>query len=282
MSELASEPKELNAGPSAGVSGPLYATGGPRGRVGRAIAPPVVVGIGVLTLWEALTHSGVVSAFFLPSPADVVRQFAGGLAHDGMIDYAGRTLAESAAGSGLGLAVALPLAYLVAHSRVAAAGLEPYLAASQALPAVALAPLLALWLGYGVLPIAVLCALLVFFPVFVATTVGLRLLDRDVLDAARVDGANRGRLFLHIEVPLALASTLSGVRNGVTLSITGAVVGEFVMGGNGLGELLSVQRDSADTAGLFATLLMLALLAAALYGAIRLIERMLIDGGVAP
>lgn len=264
------------------MSGHVYGGLGPRGRVGRAIAPPAVVGVVVLALWEALTRSGVVSAFFLPGPGHVVRQFADSVVHGGLLDYAGRTLAEAAAGSGLGLAVALPLAYLVAHSAIAAAALEPYLAASQALPAVALAPLLALWLGYGVLPIAVLCALLVFFPVFIATTVGLRLLDPDVLDAARVDGADRGRLFIHIEAPLALASTLAGVRNGLTLSITGAVVGEFVMGGNGLGELLSVQRQAADTTGLFATLLMLGLLAAVLYGAIRLLERILIDGGVAP
>ncbi len=78
----------------------------------------------------------------------------------------------------------------------------------------------------------------------------------------------------YIELPLALPSVLAGVRNGLTLSITGAVVGEFVMGGDGLGQLLSVQRQEADTIGLFSTLVMLGLLAAVLYGMVRLVERL--------
>ncbi len=241
-------------------------------RRGSALAAPIGLGVAILALWVLLHGSGAVSAFFLPAPEGLVRQFWHDLAHGSLLDYTAVTLKEAAAGSAIGIGVALPLAHLIAHSRIAAAALEPYLAASQALPAVALAPLLALWLGYGLLPIALLCALLVFFPILVAAVLGLRSLDPDVLDAARVDGVDRWRMLLHIEFPLALPSVLAGVRTGLTLSITGAVVGEFVMGGNGLGELLSVQRQATDTTGLFATLLMLALLAAGLYGLIRLLE----------
>ncbi|MDT3399854.1 ABC transporter permease subunit [Streptomyces sp. B1866] len=181
---------------------------------------------------------------------------------------------EAMAGSGMGVGAALPLGYLIARSRLAAAALQPYVAASQAVPAVAVAPLLTLWLGYGLLPIAVLCALLVFFPVLVNTVLGLRTLDADVLNAARVDGVGGWGLLWHIELPLALPSILAGVRGGLTLSVTGAVVGEFVVGGEGLGQLLSVQRGEADTIGLFSTLVMLALLAAVLYGVVRVAERL--------
>ncbi|MEE4582445.1 ABC transporter permease [Streptomyces antimycoticus] len=181
---------------------------------------------------------------------------------------------EALAGSGIGIGVALPLGYLIARSELAAAALQPYVAASQAMPAVALAPLLALWIGYGLLPIAVLCALLVFFPILVNTVLGLRSLDPDVMGAARVDGVGWWGMLWYIELPLALPSVLAGVRNGLTLSITGAVVGEFVMGGDGLGQLLSVQRQEADTIGLFSTLVMLGLLAAVLYGMVRLVERL--------
>ncbi|MFF5106422.1 riboflavin ABC transporter permease RibX [Streptomyces sp. NPDC000134] len=182
-------------------------------------------------------------------------------------------MTESIAGSALGLAVALPLAYLIARNRVAAAALQPYVAASQAVPAVALAPLLALWFGYGLLPIAVLCALLVFFPILVSTVLGLRQIDPDIMNAARVDGVGRAQMLRYIEWPLALPGTLAGIRAGLTLSITGAVVGEFVVGGDGLGQLLTVQRSEADTVGLFATLLVLTLLAACLYGLMLLLER---------
>ena len=101
--------------------------------------------------------------------------------------------------------------------------------------AVAIAPLLALWLGYGYLPIVVLCAVMVFFPISLTTAFGVTHIDPDIRDAARLDGAHRWSLLREIEYPLALPAILTGLRNGVTLSMTGAVVGEFVLGGRGLG-----------------------------------------------
>ncbi len=155
--------------------------------------------------------------------------------------------------------------------------LEPYLAASQAVPAVALAPLLVLLLGYGLLPVAALCALIVFFPAAVNTTLGFRTIDRDVLDAARIDGAGRWALLRHIEAPLAIPSILAGLRASLTLAVTGAVVGEFVLGDQGLGGLLTIARGNFDAPLVFATLIALALMAITLYGLARLIERLIIS-----
>ncbi|AKJ10266.1 ABC transporter permease [Streptomyces incarnatus] len=235
--------------------------------------PPVVFGVLLLGTWEAVTRTGAVAPFFLPAPGTVAQAFGEAVTDGDLLEYTWQTVVESAAGSGLGVAVALPLGYLVARSTLASRTLQPYIAASQAVPAVAIAPLLALWAGYGLLPIAILCALLVFFPMLVNTVLGLRELDRDVLNAARVDGVGRWGMLRHIEFPLALPSILAGVRTGCTLSITGAVVGEFVMGGEGLGQLLAVQRGQADTTGLFVTLLTLVLLAAVTHGTVRLAER---------
>jgi NitT/TauT family transport system permease protein len=125
-----------------------------------------------------------------------------------------------------------------------------------------------------VTPRLAICALVVFFPLVVTTTLGLRSLDREVLDAARVEGAGRWALFRQIELPLALPSILAGLRTSLTLSITGAVVGDFVLGGEeGLGGLLIGFSAAFDSAGVFATLLLLALLAALYYGLARLAER---------
>lgn len=240
----------------------------------RGVLPPLVFGVLLLVVWDTVTRTGAVAEFYLPAPLDLARHFLDDVFHGDLVDYTKETVWEALAGSGIGIGVALPLGYLIARSEIAAAALQPYVAASQAMPAVALAPLLALWIGYGLLPIAVLCALLVFFPIIVNTVLGLRSLDPDVMGAARVDGVGWWGMLWYIELPLALPSVLAGVRNGLTLSITGAVVGEFVMGGDGLGQLLSVQRQEADTIGLFSTLVMLGLLAAVLYGAVRLVERL--------
>lgn len=248
---------------------------GPVVRRLSVVLPPVLLGVVLLAAWQFVRSTGMVSAFFLPGPVTVLRGFVQAVEHDSLLGYTRQTLVESLAGSGIGIAVALPLGYLIARSRWSALALQPYIAASQAVPAVALAPLLALWIGYGLLPIAILCALLVFFPMLVNTVLGLRLLDTEVLNAARVDGVGRWGMLRYIEFPLALPSVLTGVRTGFTLSITGAVVGEFVMGGDGLGQLLAVQRSEADSVGLFVTLLMLTILAAGTYGLMRLLERYL-------
>ncbi|QDB79188.1 ABC transporter permease [Georgenia sp. 311] len=240
---------------------------------------PFAVGAAVLLVWEAVSRAGLVPAFFLPAPTAVAARLWTELTAGGLLGYTATTLTEALLGSVLGATVALPLGYLIARNRWAAAGLQPYVAASQALPAVALAPLLVIWVGYGLLPIVLLCALLVFFPILLATILGLRTLDPEVVDAARLDGAHGWSMVRHIEAPMALPTLLTGLRNGVTLSVTGAVVGEFVMGGRGLGMVLSVQSNSADTTGLFATLVVLAALAVGMYTLLRVVERLAVREG---
>jgi putative riboflavin transport system permease protein len=247
----------------------------------RAAAPALLLGVAILALWQLVTASRAISAYYLPAPADVLQTWLRGVGLSGssshttplLLRYGLTTLMESVAGFLLGTAIAIPLGYGIARSQALARALQPYMAAMQALPAVALAPLLTLWLGYDSPPVIALCALIVFFPMVVNTALGLRTLDRDVLDAARVAGADRWTLFRFIEFPLALPSILAGLRVGLTLSITGAVVGEFVVGDQGLGGLLMIASYQSDKPLVFATLLTLSLLAAILYGMARLTER---------
>jgi NitT/TauT family transport system permease protein len=234
---------------------------------------PISVGGALLLLWEVTARLALVPAFVLPAPEAVAGTLWALLADGEIPRYAGWTLIESLTGFALGAAIALPAGYAVARGRWTARAIQPYLAASQALPAVALAPLLLVWLGAGLAATTVLCALIVFFPAYITTTLGLRALDRDVLDAARVDGASGWTLFASVEWPLALPAVLAGLRTSLTLSITGAVVGDFVAGGNGLGYLLEFEAGQLDTRAIFAILIVLALLAAALYGLARLAER---------
>ncbi len=243
--------------------------------LGWVVLPPLVLGLLAVALWSALVRAGVVAAYLLPPPSEVLRVFWQSVTNGLLWQYARSTLAESLEGFVVGSLVGLTTGYSISRSRLAARMLEPYLAASQAMPAIALAPLLVLWLGYGTTPIVVLCALIVFFPVHVNTALGIRTLDQEILDAARVDGAGGWSLLRHFELPLAMPSILAGMRNGLTLSITGAVVGEFVIGDRGLGGLLTIARGNFNTPLVFATLLTLAIMAAVFYGLGRLIERRL-------
>lgn len=225
----------------------------------------MILGAIILLAWHLTLKFELVRPTLLPPPAKVFSRLQDDLAAGILTSYAAVTLQEALLGCLVGVLVAIPLGILMQRNRLAEAAISPYLAASQAIPAIAIAPLLVLWVGYGMRAIVVLCALLVFFPVTIATTLGLRQIESDLIEAARLDGAHGWSLLTQIEAPLARRTVLAGLRNGFTLSITGAVVGEFVMGGQGLGMLLTVQANSSDTVGLFATLIVLAALAIVVY-----------------
>lgn len=224
----------------------------------------------VVIAWQIA--SGFINPFLLPAPLDVTRRVVSDLASGQLTPYIVQTLSAALSGAALGAAAGIPLGYLIAVSRVVRRSISPWVAASQAIPAIALAPLLVMWVGYGMTPIILLCALMVFFPIVLTTHLGVRDIDRDIIDAARLDGASGWRMVRYLKAPLAAPAILTGLKGGLTLSITGAVVGEFVMGGKGLGLLLTVYRDSADTEGLFAVLIVLCTLAAILYALIAAIE----------
>lgn len=237
----------------------------------REFAAPAALGGLLIVGW--LVTAGAKASPLLPGPGEVLSRLAGFIIDPTYWSYLGTTVLEAFGGALLGTAVALPMASLIHRSRWAAAAINPFLGATQAIPAVAIAPLLVLWIGYGLIPVIVLCALIVFFPILISTVIGLRHVDADVVDAARMDGAGGWQLLTQVEFPMALASVLGGVRNGVTLSVTGAIVGEMVMGGGGLGTVLTVQRDSVDTAGMIATVIVLALIASSAYSLIHHWER---------
>lgn len=237
-----------------------------------AAAPWLFAGL-LLVGWGLVVALAAPPAYLLPAPGAVLDRLVAGAGSQRFLGATWSTFGEAVGGSALGAAVALPLAIGIHRSRLLNAAITPFLGATQAIPAIALAPLLAIWVGYGIGPIILLCALMVFFPILVSSVVGLRHVDHLVVDAARMDGAGSLALLRHVELPLALPNILAGLRNGFALSVTGAVVGEMVMGGDGLGQLLTVQRDSVDTAGMVATIAVLCAMASGLYVLIHLVER---------
>lgn len=234
---------------------------------------PLSLAVAILALWWIGTAVRPVEAWVFPTPHAFFTRLLQLLGQQWMWERIGVTAGEALVGAVLGTLVALPLAWGIFYSEFVRAAVEPFLGATQAIPAIAIAPLLVLWMGNGFTPIVTLCALITFFPVLVSTTVGLRQMDPDVLDAAALDGASGWAMLRYIEAPLAAPAMLAGIRNGFALSVTGAIVGEMVMGGAGLGQVLTQQRHNLDTAGMFVTVFVLAALAMSLYGLIYRVER---------
>ena len=187
------------------------------------------------------------------------------------------TLVEVALGFAVGAGCALVVGYALARSAFVERVLSPYLVAAQATPILALAPLIALWFGPGLLGKVVICALIVFFPVAVATMVGIRSVDARLLELGRSLRATRRQVLTTLEIPAALPSILGGMRVGVTLAVVGAIVGEWAGAERGLGVLINLARGSLfDIPLMFATLLTIALVGIALYLVVVLIERRLV------
>lgn len=239
------------------------------------LLPPIIVAVLLLLAWYLGSAYGRVPSLILPAPGDVLASLRDNLSNGLFLSNALVTIQESVFGFLLAVLIALPLGYGLAKSRLIAAAIHPYLAAAQAIPAIVIAPLLGLWLGYGSLPNLVLCMLIVLFPMVITTVLGLQTIDPAITDAARLDGAAGWSLLAHIEFPLSLPAVLAGVRTSLTLSITGALVGEFVNNSPaGLGYLVQLGKNQYDLPLLFATLVVLGVLAALYFGVSWLLVRL--------
>jgi NitT/TauT family transport system permease protein len=239
------------------------------------MAGGLAVAAGVLA-WAALAALRVIPAYMLPSPAEVAAE-AWRMSAKGLLwPSVAATLDEALLGFALAFAVAALLAYPLAKSRLVASVLSPYVAAMQAMPILALAPILVVWFGLGLLAKTLICAIIVFFPMLVNMAVGLRTVDRSVVESAATEGAGAWAILLRIEVPLALRTILAGVRMGLTLSMTGAVVAEFVASSSGLGYLMLVARSEYDAPMLFVAALSMVALAVAGYLLVGALERLLV------
>ncbi|HEX7734874.1 MAG TPA: ABC transporter permease [Ktedonobacteraceae bacterium] len=239
------------------------------------VLPPLILGLVLLIGWYSGTSSGVVPVYQLPTIASVGSALWDGLTSGLFLSNAWVTLQESLGGFLIAVVIGLPVAYGLARWRPFAATVQPYLAAGQAVPAIVIAPFLELWLGYDLGPKLAICFLVVFFALVITSAYGFQSIDRSLMDAARVEGASFWPMLTRIEFPLALPAIMAAVRTGLTLSITGALVGEFVAGGSdGLGALVEYAKSQYDLAQMFALVIILALLAALLYGITRGLTRL--------
>jgi len=239
---------------------------------------PVVASLVVFVLaWQLIVFVTGYPSFILPGPYTVAERFIRAWSDGMMWPHTQTTLVEVLLGFAIGASIGLVTGIGLARSRLAERLLSPYLVAAQATPILALAPLIVLWFGSGLPSKLVICTLIVFFPVAVATMVGIRSVDPRLLEMARSFRATEWQTITRVEVPAALPAILGGLRVGITLAVIGAIVGEWAGGETGLGVLINIARGSLfDIPLMFATLLTLALVGVSLYLVMVLIERRLV------
>lgn len=250
-----------------------------RGGGGRVRFAWLGLPLGLLLLlagWHLLVVVGGYQPFTLPGPGLVAARFVTALGSGLLLAHTAVTLLEALAGFGLALLVSLVLGYMLAHTPWLERAVAPLLAAVQAVPIVAVAPLMILWFGTGLQAKILVAALITFFPMLLSTIAALRSVPRELREMALISGADRWQMLRYVEAPLALPVLFAGVRTGLALATTGAVVGEFVAGRDGLGALINIARGIFDTPLIFVALLMLAGITLTLYVLVTLLERALV------
>jgi NitT/TauT family transport system permease protein len=230
-----------------------------------------------LLIWRTIVYVGDFPPFILPTPGLVGERFLKALSDGTLFRHSLVTLGEVMAGLGLGVSTATILGYSLAKSRSLERFLSPYIVASQSIPIVAIAPLLVIWFGSGIFSKVLICSLIVFFPVLINTIVGMRSVPEELRELMKSLQASRWQTLRYLEFPAALPVFFGGLRIGATLSVIGAVVGEFVGADRGLGFLINQARGVYDTALVFVAVFTLIAMALSLYGFVALLESRLLS-----
>jgi ABC-type nitrate/sulfonate/bicarbonate transport system permease component len=245
-----------------------------RGATLRRLVPALVFGLLVLVAWELATIVFDADPRLFPSPSDVIAAFLADPAE--ILRNAAITLLEMVLGFVAGTVVGVALGILLTYSTMARSAVYPWLIVSQTIPIPAVAAVLVIWFGFSLLPKVIVVALIVFFPVAVATADGLRSVDPEMVKLVRSFGAGKGRIFREVRIPVALPYVFTGAKVAATFSVLGAVFGEWVGARGGLGYLLLLENRAVNTDAVFAIIMTLAVLGVGFFGFIVLLERLTI------
>jgi NitT/TauT family transport system permease protein len=233
--------------------------------------PAVILLLVTVALWEAAVRIFSISSFIIPAPTKIMQALVaqwGPLMHATAVT-AGEILFGFLVSVGVGIALALVIVRFDWLGRA----LYPLVVLFQNVPKVALAPIFILWFGYGLIPKIGLILVIAFFPVTLSMLAGMQSVDNSLLALMNSVGAGPTQILLRIRVPHSLPSLMAGTKIAATLSVIGAIVGEFAGASDGLGYVIQFASTQLDTAQVFAALLLVSVLGIGFYYAAEILER---------
>jgi putative hydroxymethylpyrimidine transport system permease protein len=237
----------------------------------RRVLPAGALLAALVGIWAWVASWSSVDDLTLASPGQTVRAL--GDNRSLLLDNAWVTLYEVLLGLGISIVAGVAFALAMHLSRALRDAAYPLLVASQAVPIVVLAPIFVLAFDYGIGPKLAIVALICFFPLTVNVLDGLRSVDAEQLKLMRSFGASRLRTLRSVELPAALPSFFSGLRIAATVSVIGAVFGEWAGADKGLGRLVLMDNNQLATPRAYAGIVLLTLMAVALFALAGVAER---------
>ena len=226
----------------------------------------------IILLWWALSATGLIPAYMLPSPADVVSAFIRDFPN--LMSHAFVSLQEAIYGLLIGTILAFGLACAMDRFLVLEQSVMPLLVVTQTIPTIAIAPLLVLWMGFDMAPKITLVVITTFFPIAVGLLEGFKSADPDAVALLRSMNASRWQIFHHVKIPAALPFFFSGLRISASYAVVGAVISEWLGGFEGLGVYMTRVRKAYAFDKMFAVILLVAVVSLLLMWIVNLLRKL--------
>ena len=227
----------------------------------------------LLSLWEAGGRLGWFDVFILSSPSRVLATIGRLWAEGSLFLHVGVTLYETIMGFLLGTALGILLAVVLWWLPFWNEILDPYLVVLNALPKIALGPVLIVWIGAGMGSIIVMAVLISLVVTTVTVLSGFTAAAEEKQLLMRTLGAGKGQTFLKVVLPAGVPHMMSALKISVGMSWVGVIVGEYLVSRSGLGYLIVYGGQVFQLDLVMASVVILCLLAALMYGAVALLEK---------
>lgn len=227
---------------------------------------------GFLVLWE--TASGRwIEPFLISSPSRILSSMIASFQSGDLIQHSWVTFQEIGIGFPLGAFAGIALGYWFGRSRILAEIFEPIIIALNGIPRTALAPLFIVWLGIGIWSKVGVVFLLTFFLNFFNTYAGMRQIDQEYIDLARLMGAKGLKLTFRVILPAISPYIFTGIRTSIPFSVIGAIVGEFIAATEGVGFFIRLSAGVFKTADVFVGIIVLMVMVIAMDKIAGMIEK---------
>jgi NitT/TauT family transport system permease protein len=245
-------------------------------RVPRSVAMIGLL-VGFIALWQVIYELHIISPIIMPSPIETIADlvYVGGnlLSGDYMLVALWVTTQEVLVGFAIAIGLGFLFGLLVGETAFGEKAVMPYLVAINAMPKVAFAPLFVSWLGFGIASKVALASFVALFPVIVGTAAGLHAADENARMLFRTMGASRLQTLIKLKLPTGMPHFFAGLKNAAVLVVVGAVVGEFLGGGKGFGELIRVAASQLNPPRVFSLIIYLSLLGLATFWVVVWLQR---------
>lgn len=240
----------------------------------RSLIPAILTVVAAVVVWQFATELFHIPTFILPAPSAILKLLLS--SRIPWLYHAYITVWEAMFGFSIAAIVGVTIAVLISFFRVLRSVVEPLIIAAQVVPKMALIPILFLWFGFDFIPRVVAVFLVCFFPIIISSSAGFTSVDKDLVDLVRSFNDSKLLLLRKVFFPSALPSIFTGLKIAIVLAPAGSVIAEFIQSRAGLGFLILSGEATFDSTLVFAAAIILIMCSFLLYGALVIVERIVV------